>query len=123
MSISALATNARAQSFHEQCREDIGSFCSYVEPGDGRVAACLYAHTTDLSQECYDATDELARVMEWVFDRLADVYLACGSDIQEHCGDASVSGGRILTCLQSQDLELTTSCRGLTQTFQMKVAQ
>jgi|GEM_PF-5660112 len=121
--IAMLSTGARAESFHEQCREDISSFCSFVEPGDGRVVACLYAHTYELSEECYDATDEPARVLEGVFDRLTDVYHACESDIQDHCSDITASGGRLLTCLQSKEPELTAACGVEMQSFEVQVVQ
>jgi hypothetical protein len=34
------------------CRWDIGRLCSDVSPGDGRLAACLNTHASDLSPEC-----------------------------------------------------------------------
>ena len=46
----------------EQCRNDVESFCSTEEPGDGRVHACLRSHRDELSPGC--AAEELKLEIE-----------------------------------------------------------
>jgi len=38
----------------EACKEDAGRLCKGVEPGQGRILACLKQHEGELSAECKD---------------------------------------------------------------------
>ena len=98
-----LTTYASAQSFHEACAYDIGFYCSDVAPGDGRIAACLYAHTDTLTDSCFAATDNSARILEAVFDLLQETKAACAADVQEFCSSEKIGGGRMLQCLKSTE--------------------
>ena len=33
------------ETFVTGCETEIGNFCSQVTPGDGRIVACIYAHS------------------------------------------------------------------------------
>ena len=37
------------------CRPDLQKFCSDVQPGGGRIVACLKQHEADLSPACKEA--------------------------------------------------------------------
>ncbi len=41
------------------CRGDIGKFCATTLPGQGRLAACLAANRTSVSQSCAEAVQKL----------------------------------------------------------------
>lgn len=43
------------------CRADIRKFCSGVEPGGGRIAACLGAKERELASGCRSALDSVRR--------------------------------------------------------------
>lgn len=36
------------------CNDDIAKFCEGVQPGEGRVVACLRDHKDQVSQPCID---------------------------------------------------------------------
>jgi len=42
----------RAQEAHEACRSDIAKYCREIQPGTGRIVACLGEHGPDLSTDC-----------------------------------------------------------------------
>lgn len=101
MCIALIYTQASAQNFHEACAYDIEYYCADVEPGDGRIAACLYAHTDTITEACFKATDNTARILENFFDFLQETKSACAADIQEHCASEEVGDGQILQCLKT----------------------
>jgi Golgi apparatus protein 1 len=41
------------------CRGEIGKFCATTLPGQGRLAACLAANRTSVSQSCAEAVQKL----------------------------------------------------------------
>ena len=115
--LALAATHAPAQGMLERCEADIETYCADVEPGDGRVVSCLYAHSATISDECHAATDETARLLERFFDRVADVSEACSAELQEHCADVTVGGGRKFQCLRDLGPELSAGCSGMLESM------
>lgn len=46
---------AQLRDAAQACKPDIQKFCANVQPGGGRVAACLREHAADLSPACKQA--------------------------------------------------------------------
>ena len=46
---------AMAQQPDKPCAGDIKKLCAGIQPGEGRVKACIKSHLTDLSQTCEDS--------------------------------------------------------------------
>lgn len=105
-----LATGAQA-SVLEACKTDIEMYCSAVVPGDGRLAACLYAHGANVTDECYAETTEIDTMIEGFFDRMSDIGEACKADIEEKCSDVAPGGGNYISCLKQTDEGVSDSCQ------------
>ncbi len=45
----------------KNCEPEIGQFCGAVNPGEGRILACLQAHNDQVSGECADRIDQWRR--------------------------------------------------------------
>lgn len=43
----------------QSCELDIKTFCSNVQPGEGRIVGCLNKHSKDISAQCNKALDEV----------------------------------------------------------------
>jgi hypothetical protein len=43
---------AEARALYTACHADIAKLCPNVQPGGGRIGACLKAHALDLSSDC-----------------------------------------------------------------------
>ncbi len=101
---------ALADGMFKRCAEDIDFYCGDVEPGDGRVLACLYANTATLSEDCYAATDGIGRLLEGFFDKLASVNAACAGDIKSYCAGAESGGGYMFQCLRDNKTKISEAC-------------
>ena len=71
-----------------QCRRDAADLCSEVEPGGGRVAACLYSRLNDLSPPCHRAMRDGIAIR------------ACGGEYQRYCSDIPIGYGKVSRCLR-----------------------
>ncbi len=45
----------------DACREDLDKFCKDIRPGQGRIAACLKSHESELSEACKAALSRRPR--------------------------------------------------------------
>jgi hypothetical protein len=44
--------NEGAQAVAQACKADVEKLCPGVQPGEGRIAACLKEHKTEVSKPC-----------------------------------------------------------------------
>ncbi len=98
------AVLAKARSLAGACEGDVARLCKDVAPGEGRVAACLKARESELSQGCQGAFNT------WRLGRM-ELTAACAGDVGKFCRDVPEGGGRIWTCLKGKLPELTSDCR------------
>lgn len=100
------------------CRKDLNKFCKNVNPGEGRLAACLQAHEDQLSDNCDSAWLGTQETISQEMDKTEIAFRkSCGSDVQQFCADVPSGRGRILDCLEDHEDELSNSC----QNFQAKL--
>src|SRR5210317_1127878 len=101
MGVLLLATSAFAEAdlvstVTEGCKKEIDYYCKMVTPGEGRILACLYAHSEKLSNRCeyalYDAAAQLERAVA------AMTYIAneCDDDLEKFCYLVQPGEGRLL---------------------------
>jgi hypothetical protein len=81
-----------------QCRRDAAELCPDVEPGGGRIAACLYSRLNDLSPPCHRAMRDGIAVR------------ACKSDYNRFCGDVQIGQGQVARCLREFRDEVSPRC-------------
>ena len=62
---SAWAADKIVETVAKGCEKELTSYCKDVTPGEGRILACLYAHSDKLTGQCeyalYDAAVQLER--------------------------------------------------------------
>ena len=84
----------------KECAADVRAMCGGVQPGEGRIKACLNSHLADLTPPC-----------RAILVRAAAVAKACRGDVKTLCGDVKPGGGRIEACVQSHLAQLSAPCR------------
>jgi hypothetical protein len=98
------AVLAKAKAISAHCEGDVHRLCKDVEPGEGRVAACLKDHESELSQGCQGAFNA------WRLKRM-EFTAACAGDVGRLCRDVPEGAGRVWTCLKEKERELGSDCR------------
>lgn len=101
---------SKSQQFDALCGADVEKYCPQVLPGDGRIAACLYAHTDLLEDGCYDVTERVGVVLEGLFDALEDFFSACQVDLELYCPDAKAGTGEQVSCLRENSGNISSGC-------------
>lgn len=86
------------------CRADAAKFCQDIEPGQGRISACLISHHEHLSDDCRAAIHERREDNQrWLVE--------CLPDAQKYCLRVRPGEGRIAACLKSHQAHLQDGCR------------
>jgi hypothetical protein len=81
------------------CVADIGALCGGVEPGQGRIAACVKERFKDLSEPCRNLLTTTAAGAR-----------ACGADVKQNCANARRRTA-IVAWMKSTLADLSDTCR------------
>ena len=95
MGSSAMAQKGAARA----CAADIKSLCGQVNPGEGRIAACVKERFKDVSKPCQNLLAKGAAVAK-----------ACKPDVKQYCANARRRSA-IVACLQAALADLGDPCR------------
>jgi len=107
---SAWAAEDVIETVAKGCEKELTGYCKDVTPGEGRILACLYAHSDKLTGQCeyalYDAAVQLERFVA------ALTYLAneCDADLEKYCADIAIGEGRVLKCLDDNAEKISARC-------------
>ena len=80
------------------CATDVKSLCAGVQPGGGRVLACLQSHVSDLSVGC---STILSKAI-WTAQQ-------CAGDIHQFCPTATF--GNVSDCMRPHLGEVSGACK------------
>lgn len=106
----AAKTQDPVQTFLNGCETELDTYCSTVEPGEGRLLACLYAHNDKISGHCEYAVYDAAAQLERVVASLAYVANECRDDLEAFCANVTVGEGRVIECLEKNEAKLSQRC-------------
>lgn len=93
------------------CRADVERFCPDVQPGEGRVRACVRSHLPRLSSACRAHLELPARRLRG--ENAPRMVLACKEDLETLCRNVPVGDGRWRRCLDDHADRLSGPCREL----------
>ena len=93
-------TMAQQAAARQACAADIKQLCPEVNPGEGRLKACVKEHFGQLTASCQTALISNVTITK-----------ACRADAEQKCGGIQPGGGRIQTCMKDHFTELTEPCK------------
>jgi hypothetical protein len=82
------------------CAGDIKTLCAGIQPGEGRIKACIKSHLTELSPACGD------RVLT-----VAVTGKACKTDLAALCKGVVPGTGGLRACIKSHLAALSDPCK------------
>ena len=89
-----------AQQAGKPCASDIKTLCASIQPGEGRIKACIKSHLNDLPPTCQ------ARLLT-----VAVSGKVCKADVTKLCAGIEPGTGGIRTCIKSHMAEVSDPCR------------
>lgn len=91
---------AQGTVLRQACGADLQQHCAGVQPGEGRLRACVKAHFADFSEPCKQALLSSVAVVR-----------ACKPDVQRTCAGVEPGGGRIQACMKDHFTEYSEPCK------------
>ena len=117
----AQADDTLIEGVKKACHKELTTFCKGVQPGEGRIVACLYAFQDRVSGKCTYAVYDAAAQLDQAVTALKFAAAECKDDLLKYCGNVEVGNGRVKACLEKHESSLTDKCKdALRQTGIMK---
>ena len=91
---------AVAQQTGKPCAGDIKKLCAGIQPGEGRIKACIKSHLAELSPTCQDVVLTVAVTGK-----------GCKPDVTKLCGGIEPGTGGIRACMKSHMAEVSDPCK------------
>ena len=95
-----LSATSTVAAVPKECAADVKAQCGGVQPGAGRIRACISLHLKDLTPTC-----------QTILVRAAAIGKACRGDVRQICADVKPGGGRIEACIRSHLTEFGSPCK------------
>ena len=107
----ARAEESLVEGVKKACNKELTTFCKGVQPGEGRVLACLYAFQDRVSGKCEYAIYDAAAQLEQAATALKFAAAECKDDLLKYCGDVEVGNGRVKACIDKHEKSLSEKCK------------
>jgi hypothetical protein len=107
----AQADDSLVEGLKKACHKELTTFCKGVQPGEGRILACLYAFQDRVSGKCEYAIYDAAAQLEQAAMALKFAAAECKDDLLKYCGKVQVGNGRVKACLDKNEKSLSEKCK------------
>ena len=81
------------------CLSDAKALCAGVQPGGGKIRACLKTHLKDLSEGCQTVVLKAVNAK------------ACAADVKQFCADTKPGEGRLEACIKAHVADVSDACK------------
>jgi hypothetical protein len=89
-----------AENASQPCADDLKKFCAGVQPGEGRLKACIKSHLAELSEGCAVRAYTVA-----VAGKI------CKNDVSTLCAGVVPGTGGLRACIKSHIAEVSDPCK------------
>jgi hypothetical protein len=100
LTVLLLSVSAAVAQAGKPCAGDIKTLCAGIQPGEGRIKACIKSHLTALSPTCEDSVLTVAVTGK-----------VCKTDVTKLCAGIVPGTGGIRACIKSHMAEVSDPCR------------
>ena len=107
----ARADDSLVAAVKKACHKELTTFCKGVQPGEGRILACLYAFQDRVSGKCEYAIYDAAAQLDQAAMALKFAAAECKDDLLKYCGNVEVGNGRVKACLDKHEKSLSEKCK------------
>ena len=107
----AQAEESLVEGVKKACHTELTTFCKGVQPGEGRILACLYAFQDRVSGKCQYSIYDAAAQLERAAVALKFAAAECKDDLLKYCGNIEVGNGRVNACLDKNEKSLSEKCK------------
>lgn len=91
---------AQQAAVRQSCGSEIQQHCTGVQPGEGRIRACVKEHFVEFSEPCKQALLNSVTLVK-----------ACKADVQRTCPNVQPGGGHIQACMKDHFAEYSEPCK------------
>ena len=91
---------AQPAPVRQACAAEIQQHCTGLQPGEGRIRACVKDHFAEFSEPCKQALLNSVALVK-----------ACKGDVQRTCPGVQPGGGRIQACMKEHFAEYSEPCK------------
>jgi uncharacterized protein (DUF2141 family) len=91
---------AQQRAANSACGAELNQVCTGVQPGEGRLMACVKENFAELSAHCQNALHSNVTITK-----------ACKTDAEQKCAGIEPGGGRIQACMKDHFSELREPCK------------
>ena len=91
---------AQGSAVRQACGPELQQHCAGIEPGEGRLRACVKDNYAAFSEPCKQALLSSVAVVR-----------ACKADVQRTCPGIQPGGGRIQACMKDHFVEYSDQCK------------
>lgn len=91
---------AQQAAVRQACAAEIQQHCAGLQPGEGRIRACVEEHFAEFSEPCKQALLNSVAVVK-----------ACKAEVQRTCPGVQPGGGRIQACMKDHFAEYSEPCK------------
>jgi len=106
----ATACPRRTPEGLEPCAAELPTLCAKVDPGEGRLLACLRRHDDALTPPCRERVLLLSPPTDTT-PMGPKAQQACRFDLQAQCRGVAPGGGRLKQCLLARAAKVSPPCR------------
>ena len=100
LSMAPVGAMAQGTAVRGACGPEIQQHCAGVQPGEGRLRACIKENFAAFSEPCKQAMLSSVAVVR-----------ACKADVQRTCPGVQPGGGRIQACMKDHFAEYSDPCK------------